>query len=157
MCNILTRLKEFIDFKGIPIASFEKSIGMSNASFGKQLKRGAAIGSDKLENILRVYPDLSPLWLMTGHGNMILEDISSSDVKDKLHFQTIASHHDETPFIDRLIDLISERDAMIRTQAEEIGRLKERIEQLELNKKQTIPEITIPRGKHIIKIPSNLA
>ena len=44
---------------------------MSNASFGKSLKNKGAIGTDKLENILRIYNDLSPEWLMTGRGSML--------------------------------------------------------------------------------------
>lgn len=67
---ILERIKEYIDAKGIAVSAFEKSIGMSNASFGKSLKNGGAIGTDKLENILKVYPDISPDWLMTGKGSM---------------------------------------------------------------------------------------
>ena len=77
MCQILNRLKDFIDYKGLPIAAFEKSIGMSNASFGKQLKKKGAIGTDKLENILNTYPELSPLWLMTGEGDMLKTTKSS--------------------------------------------------------------------------------
>lgn len=72
MCKILDRIKEYLDYKGIPVATFEKSLGMSNSSFGKQLKKGAAIGTDKLENILKTYPDLSPVWVLTGQGPMIL-------------------------------------------------------------------------------------
>lgn len=68
---VLERIKQYIDFKGITIAAFEKSIGMSNASFGKCLKRGGAIGTDKLENILTIYPDISPDWLLTGMGDML--------------------------------------------------------------------------------------
>ena len=68
---ILDRIKEYIDKKGITIAAFERSIGMSNASFGKSLKGGKAIGTDKLENILRIYPDINPSWLLTGEGNML--------------------------------------------------------------------------------------
>ena len=79
MCQILNRLKEFIDYKGLPIATFERSIGMSNASFGKQLKKKGAIGTDKLENILKVYPELSPLWLMTGEGEMLKSNSSAID------------------------------------------------------------------------------
>lgn len=79
MCQILNRLKEFIDYKGLPIATFEKSIGMSNASFGKQLKKNGAIGTDKLENILKVYTELSPLWLMTGEGDMLKTTKSGMD------------------------------------------------------------------------------
>lgn len=68
---VLKRLKEFIDANGLSIAAFEKSIGMSNASFGKSLKNNGAIGSDKLENILAVYPDINPDWLLTGRGSML--------------------------------------------------------------------------------------
>ena len=46
---ILQRIKEYIDLKGISISAFEKSIGMSNASFGRSLKNNGAIGTDKLE------------------------------------------------------------------------------------------------------------
>ena len=71
MCKILERIKEYIDHKGIPIALFEKTIGMSNGAFGKQLKKKGAIGTDKLENILFCYPDLSPEWLLSGTGAML--------------------------------------------------------------------------------------
>jgi transcriptional regulator with XRE-family HTH domain len=68
---VLERIKQYLDYKNISISAFEKSIGMSNASFRKSLKNKGAIGSDKLENILSVYSDLSPSWLFTGKGNMI--------------------------------------------------------------------------------------
>ena len=68
---VLKRLKEFIDANNLSIAAFEKSIGMSNASFGKSLKNNGAIGSDKLEYILSVYPDINPDWLLTGRGSML--------------------------------------------------------------------------------------
>lgn len=72
---VLDRLKEYIDIKGISIAAFERSIGMSNASFGKSLKQGKGIGSDKLEKILSIYPDLNPAWLLTGEGEILLTKI----------------------------------------------------------------------------------
>lgn len=78
---ILKRIKEYIDHKGISIAKFERSIGMSNASFGRSLKNGGAIGTDKLENILNVYPDIDPAWLLKGIGEMTLEG-DTPDPKD---------------------------------------------------------------------------
>lgn len=74
MANLVLRIKEFIDFKHISVSAFEKSIGMSNASFGKSLKNNGAIGSDKIEKILNVYPDICPIWLLTGEGNMLKID-----------------------------------------------------------------------------------
>lgn len=68
---ILERLKEYIDYKNISVAAFERSIGMANASFGKSLKNKGAIGSDKLEKILMVYTDISSEWLLTGKGSML--------------------------------------------------------------------------------------
>lgn len=75
---ILDRIKQYIDTKGISIAAFEKSVGMSNASFSKSLKNNGAIGTDKLENILSVYSDISPEWLLTGQGDMLKEEPSLS-------------------------------------------------------------------------------
>lgn len=71
---VVKRLKEYIDYKCLSIAYFEKSIGMSNASFGKSLKNNGSIGSDKLENILRIYTDINTDWLLTGRGSMLKTD-----------------------------------------------------------------------------------
>lgn len=113
---ILDRIKQYIDLKGISVSAFERSIGMSNASFGKSLKNGGAIGSDKLENILRVYPDISPIWLMTGEGEMLVNS------------ENAVCHEQSQEQNDGYVMHLMEKIAL---QAEEIGRLKERNAQLE--------------------------
>ena len=94
---IMERLKMFIDSQGITIKAFERSIGMSNASFGKSLKNGGNIGSDKVENILQVYPQLNPLWLLTGEGSMILgEETAVQQKQEGLRhgrFIRVTTHH----------------------------------------------------------------
>jgi len=72
MKSTIQRIKQYIDFKGLTVSSFEKSTGMSNGSFSCQLKNNKTIGVDKLENILRTYPELNPEWLLTGKGTMLL-------------------------------------------------------------------------------------
>jgi len=87
---VLERIKEFIDYKGLSIAAFERSIGMSNASFGKSLKNKGAIGSDKIENILLKYKELSAEWLLTGNGEMIKPSVS------RVVMETTAIHQPRT-------------------------------------------------------------
>lgn len=75
---IPTRIKEYIDYKNITIAEFERNVGMSNATFSKALKNNGAIGSDKIENIIKVYSDINLEWLMTGNGTMLLSEQEAS-------------------------------------------------------------------------------
>ncbi len=126
---ILERLKQYIDFKGISVAAFERSIGMANASFGKSLKKQGAIGTDKLENILNIYPDISPLWLLKGEGNMISANESAQPAQES------------TPTY--LLNMINEKDTLIRQQAEELGELRERIRQLEQRLGKTAGDVNI--------------
>lgn len=72
MENTLTRIKKFLDSKGISARAFETSVGMSNGSFSAQLKNNKTIGVDKIENILQIYQEINPIWLLTGKGSMIL-------------------------------------------------------------------------------------
>ena len=94
---ILKRIKQFIDYKGIAVSAFEKSIGMANASFGKSLKNGGTIGADKLEIILKVYPDLNAEWLLRGVGEMLTQSEDSVMKNPTLDFviRHMASQIDE--------------------------------------------------------------
>ena len=67
----ISRIKEYIDFKGVTNKKFEESVGFSNGAFASQLKKNRTIGVDKLENILFTYPDINTEWLLTGKGEML--------------------------------------------------------------------------------------
>ncbi|WP_279165520.1 S24 family peptidase [Phocaeicola coprophilus] len=110
---ILDRIKQFIDAKGMSIAAFERSIGMANASFGKSLKNNGAIGTDKLENILSIYPEISPNWLLTGNGDMLLQkspdDSSMSFLTDQQYIKTFNRIFEESiPLTDLTFDQMGE-------------------------------------------------
>ena len=108
---ILERIKQYIDYKGISISAFEKSIGMGNASFGKSLKKGGAIGTDKLENILSIYPEISPNWLLTGTGEMLRSvDITFEPEDQKTLVDLVSSQKNERQF---LKDKLEEKDKII--------------------------------------------
>lgn len=74
MSNTVSRIKEFIDFKGLSVRKFEETVGFSNGAFATQYKNNKSIGSDKIENILCSFPELNTEWLLTGNGEMLKSD-----------------------------------------------------------------------------------
>jgi hypothetical protein len=104
---ILQRLKKYIDYKSLTIAEFERSIGMSNASFGKSLKNNGAIGSDKLENILSIYPDINCDWLLTGRGNMLASNNEDALVNVVAELEKTYEKKDERKLIPLYDDAIT--------------------------------------------------
>lgn len=67
------RLGEYIDARKISYYAFENSLGASRGSISKAVKDSKSLGSNVLERILSVYPDLNPEWLLTGKGEMLLD------------------------------------------------------------------------------------
>lgn len=68
------RVGEYMAKKGISYYAFENSIGASRGSISKAVKDGKSIGSQVLENILAIYTDLNPTWLLTGQGNIFVDN-----------------------------------------------------------------------------------
>ena len=85
--GMLERLNAFISAKGFSMKAFEESVGMSNGSLGTTIRNGQGIRSDKLENILSVYPDLSAEWLLRGVGSMLLDDREQTGGVNNKYFQ----------------------------------------------------------------------
>lgn len=81
------RIKEYLDYKGIPVYQAEKACGVSNASISKALKPGATtMKSDTLEKFLSTYTDLSAEWVLRGIGKMLIKHHmrKASDGKQRL-------------------------------------------------------------------------
>ncbi len=77
MLKTIDRLIQFIQHVGLSARQFDLSIGASNGYTLRMKKNRASIGSDVIENILRIYPQLNVVWLLTGEGSMLKEDRSS--------------------------------------------------------------------------------
>ena len=71
MFKTIDRLMQFIKFAGLSARQFDISIGASNGYTLRMKKNNASIGSDVIENILKVYPQLNVVWLITGQGEML--------------------------------------------------------------------------------------
>ena len=73
MLKTIDRLIQFIKYAGLSARQFDLSIGAANGYTLRMQKNNASIGSDVLENILKVYPELNVVWLLTGVGEMLKE------------------------------------------------------------------------------------
>ena len=62
------RLMEFITYKGISQGKFERLCEMSNG-YLNNLKK--TLGAEKLQNVIRAFPELNTEWLLYGEGEMI--------------------------------------------------------------------------------------
>lgn len=87
--DIKDRISEFIKYKSITIAEFERNVGLANG-YIKKFK--GSIGSDKLNNVASFYPELNIDWLVTGKGPMLKSDPASSNVQTG----TINTNHQGT-------------------------------------------------------------
>lgn len=78
------RIKEYIDYKGYTIRSFEVMAGLTNGNYGNQLKHDKTIGIDKLELILHTFQDMSAEYILRGQGEMIKSENSVLMVNESI-------------------------------------------------------------------------
>ena len=100
--NVKDRLIRYLDAKGISKAEFGRRIGVSGAYITSMRK---SIQPDKLKLIAEEFPDLNRDWLLYGEGEMLRKEeapCASAGLLEKL-----------------------------LQQAEEIGRLKQQIAELQ--------------------------
>ncbi|UZO79737.1 hypothetical protein NBT05_12340 [Aquimarina sp. ERC-38] len=82
MGKIVQRLKKYVDHLKISTRQIETSIGVSNGTLAKPFLNGKAITTDTLEKFVAKFPDLNPVWLITGEGNMIINKNPNIELKE---------------------------------------------------------------------------
>lgn len=102
-----TRLKMYLEYKGVAVSRAELDCGISLSGLSKQLPTkdnpdGKSIGSDNLEKILSHFADLSADWLLRGAGDMIIGGTGKAkELEDK-----IASMSNGRPNKDAAYDIV---------------------------------------------------
>lgn len=86
--KIISRLSIYLQLEDIPPTRFEKQIGLSNGYLNKQFQRNGDLGESIINNIIENCPDINPVWLLTGKGEMIQEN-ASPKCKPKMQAQSI--------------------------------------------------------------------
>lgn len=89
MSSFTDRLCEFMKFKNLNDNQLTIAAGLSNGLIGKAKNSGKAISFSNIEKVLHAYPELSADWLITGRGEMLKQESSTS--------QTLAPSTPNTP------------------------------------------------------------
>ena len=69
--KIIDRIYEYIEYKKISVARFERENVLSTGYLAKMKARSADIGETMLNNIIENSPDISLQWLVLGIGPML--------------------------------------------------------------------------------------
>ncbi|NNL16297.1 MAG: hypothetical protein HKO81_06610 [Flavobacteriaceae bacterium] len=88
MTKTINRIVEFINHKGMSVRQFDISIGAANGYTLRMEKNNASVGSDVIERIVKTYPKLNLVWLITGKGPMFLDQVESKDPPSKLDIES---------------------------------------------------------------------
>ena len=75
--KIIDRIFEYIKYKGVTVAEFERKNSLSNGYLRKMKQRNADIGETIIVTILENCPDLSVLWFVLGSGSMLKSETVS--------------------------------------------------------------------------------
>lgn len=119
---VKSRLSEFIEYKGLTNAAFEKKCGLSNG-YIRNFKGN--LGVKKLEDILISFPELNKNWLLFGTGSMLLsENQSENPVEEKPRLEAeVIPQLSNTEVL--LRDMLAEERARNESLNEIIWELKE--------------------------------
>ncbi|MDR1368942.1 MAG: hypothetical protein LBJ72_02270 [Dysgonamonadaceae bacterium] len=74
--GVKDRIKTFTKYMDITVLDFERSISVSNGYVNSISK---SIGIDKIEIILEKYPNLNLIWLLTGQGTMLKDELETNN------------------------------------------------------------------------------
>lgn len=107
--NTKERLLKFIEEAGITIAEFERKCSLSNG-YIRKLK--GSVGSDKIEDIIKAYPQLNRVWLLSGEGQMLNPSVVQNNQNgDNIQGHSVTVNKTEADYI-----------AIIKLQAEQLSK-----------------------------------
>ena len=128
----IERFFKYLEIKELKHTPIEKNLGFSNGYLGKMKAKKASIGSDMLEKIICMFPDINSEWLLTGRGPMLKSDTYKNSVSSASCPSPVENNisHD---CIYR--ELLEKKDAENKALNREIGKLQA---QLEASRKEVV-------------------
>lgn len=88
MSKTINRIIQLLDALHLSARQFDMSIGSANGYTLRMEKNNASVGSDVIERIIKEYPQVNLVWLITGKGDMFVSQPESKPVRSKSEIET---------------------------------------------------------------------
>lgn len=120
--TVKERLVKFLKYKGLSQKKFEETVGLANG-YVNNIRR--SVTSEKLQQIVRCFPDLNKAWLLTGEGEMIRQEKESSTTINDQHTSVEGNSNqvNATSTLDKALDEIAAQRRLVEKAQEQIDRL----------------------------------
>jgi transcriptional regulator with XRE-family HTH domain len=115
--TIKERIYSFIEYKGITVKKFEELCGLSNGYISSMRK---GFGTDKLNNVLTMFPELNREWLLYGEGEMLNPKVIQNNQNgDNIQGHSVTVNKTEKDYLE-----------IIKRQSEQLSKSQEQIDRL---------------------------
>lgn len=121
--SVKQRLMKFMSYREMSASRFERMCGLSNGYFNKLRN---APGLDKIDKMLRVFPELNREWVLTGEGSMLNEGYTTFEPVG-LATPTAPNLENEIKILQTQLEL---KDKLIDSLQAEVNTLKDMNKQL---------------------------
>jgi hypothetical protein len=83
MSKTINRIVQLLNTLNLSARQFDMSIGTANGYTLRMQKNNASVGSDVIERIVKKYPQVNLVWLITGKGDMFISQQKEKPVRTK--------------------------------------------------------------------------
>ena len=127
--DVKDRVREFVKFKGFSISQFERMCGLSTGYINAMRH---SFGVEKLNNVLKQFPELRREWLLYGEGEMLKSGNFSQNPPnirqtnengDNIQGQNVTVQNTPQCNVDEFLSIIKQQANQITTSQEQIDRL----------------------------------
>lgn len=87
MSKTINRIIQLLGELNISARQFDLSIGTGNGYTLRMQKNNASVGSDVIERIIKKYPQINLIWLITGKGDMFVTNTEDKPVRSKVEIE----------------------------------------------------------------------
>lgn len=104
--SIKERIYTFIKYKDITVKKFEEMCGLSNGYISSMRK---GFGTEKLNNVLKLFPELNREWLIYGEGKMLNNTINQTNTNgDNINGHSVTINKTEGDYLELIKSLTAQ-------------------------------------------------